>query len=138
MIDLVVRSFIGQLGGKVLDFYLQYSLWINALILGYFLIIIISRRNFMKVLYAMVQTILEKQENRLKGKNSKQIEQLISKVEIPWEVGLKASFFPLITPPRGLRLYLKNKKSIEKLYNRNLIADILYNTQKSSTNLKEN
>jgi hypothetical protein len=41
MIDVVVRSFIGNWGGILLDFYSEHSLWINgllligALVLGY-------------------------------------------------------------------------------------------------------
>lgn len=42
MIDIVVRSFLGNWGRILLDFYAEHSLWINglflisALVVGYF------------------------------------------------------------------------------------------------------
>ena len=125
MIDFLVRSFLGNWGGRILDFYLEYSLWINGLILLYFLIIVIGRWNYRLVLFSLSSYLFSNYESQLTGKNQNQISSVLRKIDIPWEQGIKASIFPLLTPPGGFRPYLKNEKSLQMLYSNETIADAL-------------
>ena len=46
MIDALVRRVLGTTGSRLLDFYVQYSLWINALLFAYVVLVMVARRNY--------------------------------------------------------------------------------------------
>lgn len=131
MIDVIVRSFIGDLGGRILDFYLEYSLIINGIILLYFLLIVIGRRNYQLVLDTLAAALLVDRRSQFKSKNLKQLSAVVGKMEIPWQAGMDSSFFPFITPPGSFRAYVKNEASLQKLYSNEVIARSLLNQLKS-------
>lgn len=125
MINIIVRSFLGHWGGQVLDFYIANSLWINGLLLLYFLLVVLGRRNYRVILFSLVKGLEGKQTIKPGNKNAKQIGAALKKQEIPWEVGLRASAFPFITPPQGFRIYLKSQKRIQDLIPREILVDTL-------------
>lgn len=125
MIDIVVRGFLGGWGQQILDVYLKYSLWINALILFYFLVLIISQWNYRQTLDSLVQGLQDRYSGQLQKKSSAEISNLLKKKEIPWETGLKASMWPLIATPRNLVPRLKNQETLQKLIPLEVLAQRL-------------
>ncbi len=130
MFDIVIRSFIGDAGGRILDFYLEYSLIINGIILLYFVFILVSRRNYGRVLETVVFKLNIDHGNQLKSRNPKQLSAALKKIDIPWEAGIDSTYFPTITPPGSFRLYLKKEANLQKLYTNDILADTLIDYQK--------
>jgi hypothetical protein len=128
MIDLVVRSFIGVWGGRVLDFYLEYSLWINGILFLLFVLIVLGRRNYDIILNSLVANLRGEHASRLKGKNPGQIQSALKKIDIPWQAGLKASAFPFVTPPGAFRPYVKSENTLQKIFTNEILADKLIQT----------
>lgn len=114
MIDLVVRSFLGRGGSALLDYYLQYSLVINGIILLYLVLFLLSRKTYTTTLTFLIHTITDAPEVR--GKEGKQIRSLLKKMEMPWDEALKVSMFPLITASGGWLIYPKTKTRIIKIF----------------------
>ena len=129
MIDVVVRSFIGDLGGRILDFYLEYSLIINGIILLYFVFILIGRRNYSVVLDTIVSSLIKNHENQLRSNNPKQLSAVLKRLEIPWSEGIDSTYFPTITPAGSYRPYLKNEKNLQKLYTNEILANSIISSQ---------
>ena len=127
MIDTVVRGFLGEWGQTLLDGYRQYSIWINSILLLYFLALIISQRNYRQTLADLLQAIEISLPNQLHKKTSQEIAKLLKKKEIPWEAGLKASQWPLIASPRQLIPRIKNEQTLKKLYPIDNLANLLAN-----------
>ncbi|MGW8144810.1 MAG: hypothetical protein ACWGN2_10475 [Anaerolineales bacterium] len=130
MVDVIVRSFIGQWGQKILDFYQNNSLWINGLILLYFLMIIFSRRNYRFIIISLVEDLKRKYGSQLKGDNPNQISKRLKRMEIPWEQALSTSSFPFVTPPGGFRPYMKNEKTFQKLLSDEVLAEVIFESNK--------
>ncbi len=130
MVDVIIRSFIGQWGGRILDFYVANSLWINGLILLYFVVIVFARRNYRHIIISLVLDLKEKYGNQLKGENPKQISKQLTRLDIPWDEALKASSFPFVTPPGGFRPYLKNEKTFNKLLSNETLAEVIIESLK--------
>ena len=125
MIDAFIRSFIGEWGAGLLDFYIENSLWINGILLLYVLLIVLSRRNYRIVLYSLFVSLNTKYQSQVKGTDRKQLGRILTKVEIPWDDALKSSSFPLITSPKGLLPKYKNTKTLQSLYSNETLADTL-------------
>jgi len=130
MFDIIIRSFIGNAGGKILDFYLEYSLIINGIILLYFVLILVGRRNYGRVLETIVKNLKRDHGNQLKSKNPKQLNAALKKMDVPWQEGFDSIFFPIITPPGSFRLYIKNEVNLHKLFTNDVLADTLITYQK--------
>ena len=130
MVDVIIRSFIGQWGGRILDFYVENSLWINGLILLYFVIIVFARRNYRTIIISLVLDLKEKYGNKLKGENPKQISRQLTRLDIPWEEALRTSSFPFVAPPGGFRPYLKNEKTFHKLLSNETLAEVIIESSK--------
>jgi len=127
MIDTIVRSFLGGWGQTLLDTYLKYSLWINSLLLLYFLALLVSQRNYRQTLAELLEAIEKTLPNQLHKKTSQEIAKLLKKKEIPWEAGLKASQWPLIASPRQFIPRIKNEQTLRKLYPIDDLANLLAN-----------
>ena len=127
MIDTVVRGFLGEWGQTLLDGYRQYSLWINSILLLYFLALLISQRNYRQTLADLLEAIEKSLPGQFQKKNSQDIARLLKKKEIPWEAGLKASQWPLIASPRQLIPRIKNEQTLKKLYPIDNLANLLAN-----------
>ena len=134
MIDTVVRSFLGGWGQTLLDSYLKYSLWINSIILLYFLALFISQRNYRQTLADLLEAIEKSLADQLHKKTSQDIAKLLKKKEIPWEAGLKASQWPFIASPRQLIPRIKNEQTLKKMYPIDSLANLLANRADASTN----
>jgi len=133
MVDIFVRSTLGQFGSSVLDFYFEYSLWINALILLYFLLVILSRRCYSQTLVAILHAIEERYPGQIRKKTSQEIASFLVKQEVPWEAGLTAARFPLICSARGWRPRAKNIPTLQKIYPVADLAVLLGQIQKQQT-----
>lgn len=125
MVDVVVRSFIGQWGQRILDLYLENSLWINGLVLLYFLMIVFARRNYRFIIISLVEDLKGQYGSQLKGDNPKQIGKQLTRIEIPWDTALNTSSFPFVTPPGGFRPYLKNERTFHKLLSNETLAEVI-------------
>ena len=127
MVDTVVRSFLGGWGQTLLDTYRQYSLWINSIILLYFLALFFSQRSYRQTLANLLEAIEKSFPNQLQKKSGQDIAKILKKKEIPWEAGLKASQWPLIASPRQLIPRLKNEQTLKKIYPVESLANLLAN-----------
>jgi hypothetical protein len=125
MINAYVRSLLGEWGSTVLDFYLENSLWINGILLLYVLIIVLSRRNYSITLYSLCTSLKTKYNSQVNGKNRKQLEKTLHKIDIPWDDALRSSKFPLITSPRGLLPQYKSTKTLQHIYSNDTLVDTL-------------
>ncbi len=122
MIDVIVRSFLGGFGGKVLDFYQANSLLINSLVLLYALLLILSRRAYNQVVFKLTADLLTSHEELFRKKSLKSLHKIITRMDLPWESAISETWFPFLTPPGKLLPYLKNKSSIARLFTPDLIA----------------
>lgn len=125
MIDAFIRSFLGDWGSTLLDFYLENSLWINGILLLYVLIVVLSRRNYRITLYSLCNNLKAKYNAQVNGKNRKQLERTLNRIEIPWDEALKSSSFPLIASPKGLLPHYKSTKTLQHLYPNETLVDTL-------------
>lgn len=116
MIDALVRRYLGTSGSVVLDFYVQYSLWINGLLFLYVLLVILARRNYGQVVKYILSDFIQQHGDKLSRKSPKEIRALLLKWKIPWENGMQAGWFPFISTPRGILLYLKSGRTFKKIF----------------------
>ena len=100
MIDALVRKFLGTTGSGFLDFYMQYSIWINALLFTYAVLIIFARRNYAQVVQNILADFFHKYGNTLAKKSPKEIRALLLKWEIPWKTGWEPAGSRLFHPLR--------------------------------------
>lgn len=116
MIDALVRRFLGTAGSGLLDFYVQYSLWINALLFAYVVLVMVARRNYGLVAQHILADFLQKHGDKLSKKSPKEIRALLVKWKIPWENGRQAGWFPFISFPQGILLRFKSNRTLEKIF----------------------
>ena len=119
MIYAFIRSLIGNFGRALMDFYIQYSLFINALILGYALLVFIAHRNY----YGSLEKIF----TNIRSANEKFTQKGITKISaadyknVNWDEISKSIKFPFISEPRKWTIriinsnYLMREFSVEKL-----------------------
>ena len=126
MVDSFIRGILGEFGSNLLDFYREYSLWINGIILLYFLLVVLAWGNYRRILQALSSQVMQEYTDQLsKKKTQQEIEAFLKKKSIPWETCFTISRYPFVTPPGRFTLYLKTKSSMPKLFPVELLAQII-------------
>jgi len=116
MIDALIRGALGTTGTRLLDFYIQNSLWINVLLFTYAILVVVARRNYGQVAHHILADFLQKHGDKLARKSPKEIRALLLKWKIPWESGMQAGWFPFISFPQGILLRIKSDKTFQKIF----------------------
>jgi len=133
MIDALVRRFLGTAGTGLLDFYVQNSLWINALLFAYAVLVIFARRNYSQVAQYILAGFIQQHGDKLSKKSPKEIRNLLSKWKIPWENGMQAGWFPFVSSPQGLLLRVRSVSTFKKIFTMDrLVESIVQQTSSRS------
>jgi hypothetical protein len=133
MIDTFVRGILGTAGSRLLDFYLQNSLWINILLFTYAMLVVFARRNYSQVAQYILAGFIQKHGDKLSKKSPKEIRNLLSKWKIPWEDGMQAGWFPFVSSPQGLLLRIRSVKTFQKIFTMDrLVESIIQQTSSRS------
>jgi hypothetical protein len=133
MIDSLVRGVLGTAGSRLLDFYLQHSLWINILLFTYAMLVVFARRNYSQVAQYILAGFIQQHGDKLSKKSPKEIRTLLSKWKIPWESGMQAGWFPFVSSPQGLLLRLRSVRTFQKIFTMDrLVKSIVQQTSSRS------
>lgn len=116
MIDALVRRFLGTAGSGLLDFYVEYSFWINIILFTYAILVVFARRNYGLVLRFILADFVRQHGEKLAKKSPNEVRALLLKSNIPWENGMQASWFPFISSPQGLLLRIKSDRTFKKIF----------------------
>jgi len=134
MIDVMVRGFLGEWGQAILNFYQQNSAWINAIILLYFFIVILSQNNYKQSLAGLIVAIEENFPGQFDKKTSNEIIRILGKKDIPWQAVMNISKWPFIATPRQFYPRAKNETSLKKLIPIEILAEAIFNRHKTGSN----
>ena len=116
MVDALVRRFLGTAGSSLLDFYLEYSFWINLILFTYAILVIFARRNYGQTLRYILADFIQQHGEKLAKKSRNEVRALLLRSKLPWEAGMQASRFPFISSPQGLLLHLKSDRTFKKIF----------------------
>jgi hypothetical protein len=125
MVDVVIRDLLGNWGSFLLDTYLKYSLYINAAVLLYALLIILSRRNYRQIRESLQRDLRIRYQAQIKNKDHRSIVAMLDRNGIPWEQALSASKFPFIAHPRGLTIHTRSARNLQRMIPVNSLASSL-------------
>ena len=125
MIDALVRKFLGTAGSGLLDFYMRFSIWINALLITYALLVFLARRNSAQIIQHILADLMDQYGETLTQKSPKQIRALLLKWEIPWETGLQAGWFPFIAAPQGFLLRIKSDRNFREIFSMEVLVETI-------------
>lgn len=131
MIDAFVRSFLGEWGGALLDFYLANSLWINALLLLYAGVVVFARRNYWQTLAAILSNLQERYGESLQKKTRAELKSLLQMGELPWDKLLEGQWFPFIAVPKGFLIRIRNRETLQQLFNADILSEVFHAQNKS-------
>lgn len=123
MIDALTRRFLGTAGSNLLDFYIEYSFWINIILFTYAILVVFARRNYGQVIRYIVADFIREHGDKLSRKSPNEVRALLLKSNIPWENGLQANRFPFISFPQGLLLYRKSDRTFKKIFSTDVLVD---------------
>jgi hypothetical protein len=109
MINAFIRSSVGSLGRAIMDFYIENSLIINAIILLYAFLVFIGHRNY----YLALDVIMKEVGIDLESKKKQKISQsTLEKIE--WENIKKSIRLPFVSIPKKWGLFLCDEKFLKK------------------------
>lgn len=135
MLDSILRSLLGDYGEVLLDFYLEYNLIINGIILLYAIIISFSYKSYRHALSMMIAYLHENHAKRLEKKTVKELVYLLEKLDLPWDDAINAYWFPLIAQPRKFFPRRKKLEAVKELISLTVLADelkSLFDTEKNN------
>ena len=125
MIYAFIRGMLGKSGDIILDFYITNSIWINALVLLYGVLVVLARRSFNLCEQLLVSSIQSRYSRHFERKKTSSILKTLKGVHMPWEQALKTSSFPFMSPPGSIRIYPKNLRTLQKLLPLERLAELL-------------
>ena len=120
MIIAFFQSLLGEVGRKILDFYMEYSLYINGFILVYGSCVILAHKAYDSSLNK-IRELLEVETKMGKQKKAKKIYE----TKIDWDAVQTAYWFPLIAVPKKIWLQKKNTTNLQRLFSRERLLEII-------------
>ena len=125
MIDAFIRSMLGTWGNAILDFSIKNNMWISTLVLLYAVLLFLGRASYHRSASFLLKWFQEKYEKDVRVKNKSNVVRLIEKEDIPWDLAKKSFWFPLITPPKRYVFYNKNQLTLQKLFDKETLVNLL-------------
>ena len=125
MIYEFIRATLGTFGDVLLDFYIANDIWINGLVLLYGLLVVLARHSFNLGQQLILSSLQSQIGREFRQKNSGAILKTLKNTNIPWEVALKRSSFPFMTPPGSIRIYWKNLNTFQRFLPPEKLAELL-------------
>ncbi len=122
MIDAIARGFLGHYGSLILDWYTANSLWVNSLFILYAVLVVFARRNFHRVLSALVQWFLTEKGEWMTKKTPGELQIVIKKTKFPWEQFLTIYHFPLITGASSILVRVKSVQTLQAIFTPEMLA----------------
>ncbi len=112
-----VKSKTGVWGPALLELYFQNAGWINAIIVTYGLLLVLSWQNLSRVSDSLVDQILEqaKATKVTKGTGSKPKVVHLSDFQLSWEGAFSSSKFPFVAKQAGFMIRRSNLENVRAL-----------------------
>lgn len=112
-----VKSQTGIWGPALLNFYFENAVWLNALIVAYGLVLLLSWQNLSRITDMLAEQIM-KQANRRIVVNSKTKEPKnvrLRDFDLSWEEAVLASRFPFVAKQTGIFVHRANIENVRTL-----------------------
>lgn len=112
-----VKIKTGVWGPVSLDLYFQYAGWINAVVVAYGLLLLLSWQNLSRVCDSLVDQILDqaREIKAAEGKNIKPKVVHMSDFQLSWEQAFASSKFPFIARQAGFVIRRSNMENVRTL-----------------------
>jgi hypothetical protein len=120
-----IRGMLGNFGSSAMDFYFRYSYFINGLILLYALLVVGARRSYQASWRVLAKTLEPRFHSYIQENKRDQLKRAVLRIELPWQEALQASRFPLITGRRGIWVYPRTLKTLQRLFDPDHMVDEL-------------
>jgi hypothetical protein len=112
-----VKSQTRVWGPALLDAYIHNAGWINALLISYGLMLLLSWQNLSKICDSLIDQIVEQAGKKFgtsaKSKQPKTL--LLNDFDISWEDAVAFSKFPFVAKQTGLLIHRSNLENIRTL-----------------------
>jgi hypothetical protein len=112
-----VKSKTGVWGPAMLDLYFQNAGWINAILVAYGFLLLLSWQNLSRVCDSLVDQILAqaKEIKVKKGQGSKPKIVPLSDFSLSWDQAFDASKFPFVAKQTGFLIRRSNLENVRTL-----------------------
>jgi hypothetical protein len=127
MIDAIIRGSLGEFWSSILDFYIQYSFWINGIILFYALILVLAKRGYSKIKEVIIQEIIKQFGEAILSKNENNFRKSMIRLDLDWKWVADQTRMPIISPSKSLIFRIKSAKFLKEHFT----TERLYNLLKS-------
>lgn len=127
MIDAIIRGSLGEFWSSILDFYIQYSFWINGIILFYALILVLAKRGYSKIKEVIIQEIIKQFGEAILSKNENNFRKSMIRSDLDWKWVAGQTRIPIISTSKSLIFRIKSAKFLKEHFT----TERLYNLLKS-------
>ncbi len=124
MIFAFIRSYIGGFGRALMDFYIAHSFIINAIILGYGLLVYLAHISYLKA-YRFVLEKLGVDLAPVEKNKPARIPAHLDFSKLDWDEIARTYWFPLIAPPRRWWMTFKTQAVLEHYFGEEQITTLL-------------
>ena len=110
------RGSLGPVGNAILDFYIANALWMNFLVGGYFVVLIIARRRFNSTLNNLLVQVGYKTGEQVKPAQLWALAKLIQNNKVNWQEAIALDKFPFIAMAQDYYFLPKTEKTLRKFF----------------------
>lgn len=114
MFDAIIRGTLGNFGSAILDFYIDYALWINSVLLFYALILLLAKRGYTRIKEAIKNALIHHYGEAISGKNERNFIKAVERFEFDWRLLAKEAKMPILSPEKALYFRVKSPAFLEK------------------------
>lgn len=114
MFDAIIRGTLGNFGSAILDFYIDYALWINSVLLFYALILMVAKRGYTRIKEVIKHELIAHYGEGIAGKNERNFIKAVGRFRFDWQAIAKETKIPILSTEKALYFRLKSPVFLKK------------------------
>jgi len=114
MFDAIIRGTLGSFGSAILDFYIEYALWINSVLLFYALFLVVAKRGYTRIKEVIKHELIAHYGEGISGKNERNFIKAVERFQFDWQSLAKATKTPILSTEKALYFQFKSPAFLKK------------------------
>lgn len=130
MTDAITRGLLGDFGSRILDFYIENALWINAIILLYAVSLILAKQGYAKITQIIKMELVAVYGEEVQNKNVRWFNKTLERSPLDWREISKKTWIPIVSNKKSSGWFIKTPNALKKSFPPEKVHDLFHGESK--------
>ena len=116
MLENFFRDSLGSIGRAILDFYIANAIWLNFIVGGYFVALVIARQKYKTTLNVLLAQAGYKIGHTITPENLRALSKKIAANNVNWQKVILAEKYPFIAISHEYSFHMRTESNLRNMF----------------------